>query len=129
MAHLAWHLTVDLFSVTDRRLLSDVDAASALMGRIRAVAGMGLLAEPTAVYSNDPASMWGRGATVIVPLTSSHMSLHCLEGEDAAHYDLFSCRQFDPVVVQMALQTAFGGSGLAILTDRCNGAELWRRRW
>lgn len=111
----AYHLMVDILAipVASHHLLRIPIAALALVELIRESVGMEALGDPIAVYACGEGKAWGPGTSVLRMVTDSHLSLHCLEREAAAHFDLFSCRPLteeQEYLVCQLLSGAFGGT-------------------
>ena len=79
-----------------------------LVGRV----GMMAFSPPyIAVFAphTHPREQWGdTGIVAIVPLAESHISLHTFWETGAFNFDLFSCKPFDPEMVEDWLIVEYG---------------------
>jgi len=125
----AYHLVARLWGVERRGPLSSVETARALVETVCTLAGMEVLGAPFVCYVVAEGKAWGPGVTALVPLVDSHMSLHCLEEQRVAFFDLFSCKPFDWAEVLTFLRLAFGGHGRAHVVDRVEDLTLHDSTW
>ncbi len=133
--HQAYHLLVDLWEVPAERdyVLRFIDQTETILLEVLSLTDMRPLAEMQVVYADAEDKAWGPGTSGIQMLQDSHGALHNLLLRRAAHFDLFSCRQFDHEAVVAFLRGVFQARrGQAALIDRSPGAGfvvIWREEW
>jgi S-adenosylmethionine decarboxylase len=101
------HLTLRAYEIEDRPALGDAVAVDRFLVALVGALEMTVLAGPlVGVESGPPASA---GVSGLVILCESHAAIHTYPVVGEAFVDVFSCRTFDPGVVETTIRAFFGG--------------------
>jgi S-adenosylmethionine decarboxylase len=100
-------------TVEDPKVLASKSAMVSFMLECIQAADMQILAGPyvldTGAYDPNP------GLTGWTVLTTSHISVHTFLKQQAAFIDLFSCKEFDPDLVEFVVRKWFSPESLGVV--------------
>lgn len=100
------HLMLRVADVERPDALEDPGAVSGFLEGLVERVGMSILAGPLVGIEHGDADRYGVSGVVI--LKESHAAVHTYPGLSQAFLDLFSCRPFEPEVVQAVITEFFG---------------------
>lgn len=80
--------------------IADCFSAVCLMNDIITAIKMEVLIEPQAAYCSDEGN---EGVTAFAVITTSHIAMHVWHLDKVVQLDVYSCKEFDPLVVYSLL--------------------------